>query len=246
MPSVFPAGSKLTWFGHSTFLFQTAGGKRILFDPFLTGNPACPPDKKDPGAVDLMLISHGHADHFSDAVAVAKRTNCTVAAIFEIVGYLGRNGVAAEKMQPMNKGGTIRLDDFGLSLTMTNAFHSNSIEGDGAAIYGGEPAGFVVAWDDGFRLYFAGDTCVFGDMALIAELYRPTVAFLPIGDRFTMGPREAAKAVSLLKSVAAVVPMHYGTFPALTGTPAALRQEIETIGAAAQVIVLAPGETREY
>jgi L-ascorbate metabolism protein UlaG (beta-lactamase superfamily) len=247
MASPLPPGSRLTWFGHSTFALRLPNGKRILFDPFLEGNPACPADSKDPGAVDLMLISHGHSDHFADALAVARRTNCTVAAIFEIVGHLAANGVPADKLQPMNKGGTVRLDDIGVSVTLTNAFHSNHIDGDsGAVIYAGEPAGFIVTLGDGFSLYFAGDTCVFGDMALIAELYRPRVAFLPIGDRFTMGPREAAKAVSLLSGVETVVPMHYATFPLLTGTPDGLKREMARIGATAEVLVLSPGETRTF
>jgi L-ascorbate metabolism protein UlaG (beta-lactamase superfamily) len=130
---------------------------------------------------------------------------------------------------------------------MTNAFHSNHIDGEGGAvIYGGEPAGFVVTLDSGFALYFAGDTCVFGDMALIAELYGPKTAFLPIGDRFTMGPREAAKAVTLLKGVEAVVPMHYATFPLLTGTPDALKRELAQSNTPAEVLVLSPGETRIF
>jgi L-ascorbate metabolism protein UlaG (beta-lactamase superfamily) len=251
MPFSLPEGMTLTWLGHSAFLVQTPRGKRILIDPWVRNNPACPQDKKDVGAVDLMLVTHGHFDHIEDAVPIARSTGCTVVGIYELAAWMIGKGVAAatedgktEIVFPMNKGGTLRLPDLGLSVTMVHADHSCGIKDGDQIIYGGEAVGYVVTLDEGFSFYHAGDTAVFSDMALIAELYQPRLALLPVGDRFVMSPREAARAVALLRGVEAVVPMHFGTFPALTGTPAAFREELEKAGAAVDVLEMKPGETR--
>jgi L-ascorbate metabolism protein UlaG (beta-lactamase superfamily) len=225
----------ITWLGHSTFLVRTPGGARVLFDPWLA-NPKCPEGWKKPKA-DLILASHGHFDHVDDLVRVARDTEAPVVGIFELCDWLGRKGV--QNLAPMNKGGS--LDILGLRVTMTDARHSSGYVDNGQMIYMGEPAGFVVRLEDGMTIYYAGDTCLFGDMALIAELYKPDIAFLPIGDRFTMDPVAAAKACELLR-VRLVVPMHWGTFPLLTGTPAALKKHLP---AGVQVLELEPGETSE-
>lgn len=243
MPFQLPQGVSLTWLGHATFLLKTAQGKRVLLDPFLTDNPSTPPDKKDPGPVDLILITHGHSDHVADAVDLAKRTGARMIANPEMTWHFNGKGVAPGQLLEMNKGGTVRLPDLGLSVTMTNAHHSSPIEDGTTITYGGEPAGYVVTLSDGFALYDAGDTCVFSDMGLIAELYRPTLALLPIGDNYTMGPREAAYAARFLSTVQAIIPMHYGTFPALTGTPAALTEELAKLGVEKEVLSLRPGDT---
>lgn len=239
-----PQGVKITWLGHSTFLVETPTGKRLLIDPFIQSSPVCPPDKKEVGAIDLMLITHGHGDHMADAVSIAQQSGCVIACIPEIAGFLQTKGVAGDKLDMMNKGGTIRPGGFGISVTMTNAFHSGGIQDGDTMLYGGEPSGFVVTLENGFAFYHAGDTSVFSDMSLIAELYHPRLAMLPIGDRFTMGPREAAKAVSFLKGVEAVIPMHFATFPMLTGTPEAFQNELKKVGSTVEVMTLAPGETR--
>jgi L-ascorbate metabolism protein UlaG (beta-lactamase superfamily) len=230
---------KLTWFGHATFMLESPGGKRILIDPFLTGNPSCPDDRRDPGDIDLMLISHGHADHTADAVELAtSKKPAAVVGIVELCGFLEGKGV--ENCIGMNKGGTHEVAP-GIRVTLTHAFHSSSIPDGDQNVYTGEPVGFIIELENGYRVYFAGDTCIFGDMALIGDLYRPELALLPIGDFFTMGPREAAKAIELL-GVTKVVPMHYGTFPLLTGTPERLRQEAAGVQGL-EVLDMQPGET---
>jgi L-ascorbate metabolism protein UlaG (beta-lactamase superfamily) len=224
---------QITWLGHSSFRLRTPGGKEILFDPWYTGNPAFP-EATRPKAADLILISHGHSDHITDAVAMGKATDATIVGIWEVTSWLGAKGV--KNLEPMNKGGTITAK--GLRITMTDARHSSSADKD--LTYLGEAAGFVVTLENGQTIYYAGDTSLFGDMKLIAELYKPDIAFLPIGDRFTMGPDTAAIAAQWL-GVKQVVPMHYGTFPLLTGTPHQLEQHLK--GKGIEVLTLQPGET---
>lgn len=228
----------ITWLGHSTFLLRTPGGKRLLFDPWLAKNPACPDAMKKPPKVDLILVSHGHGDHIEDLVLCARESGAPVVAMYELCEWLGRKGI--QNVAPMNKGGTMTVA--GLQVTMTDARHSSSFFDNGQMVYMGEPAGFVVRLEDGRSIYFAGDTSLFGDMRLIGELYSPEIAFLPIGDRFTMGPDTAAKACELLRP-RLVVPMHWGTFPLLTGTPADLKTRLA--GQGVDVLELRPGETAE-
>jgi L-ascorbate metabolism protein UlaG (beta-lactamase superfamily) len=228
----------ITWLGHSTFLMRTPGGARLLFDPWLAGNPSCPPSLRKPPKVDVILASHGHADHVGDLVVCARDSGATVVGIVELCDWLERKGL--QRLAPMNKGGSIELA--GLRITMTDARHSSGFFENGQMVYLGEPAGFVVRLEDGRHVYYAGDTCLFGDMRLIGEMYKPEIAFLPIGDRFTMDPAAAAKACEFL-GVKQVVPMHWGTFPVLTGTPAALKALVEPMGV--QVLELEPGETAQ-
>jgi len=226
-----------TWLGHATFVFRTPGGKRLLLDPWLETNPSTPDSLRKVGALDLMLITHGHSDHMADALVIGRSTGVAIVAPDELGAWLERKGLRS--VIRMNIGGTLRLGD--LSVTMVMAEHSSSVEDEGRPLYAGAAAGYVIIFEDGLTAYFAGDTSVFGDMRLIADLYRPTIAFLPIGDLFTMGPEQAAKACELLK-IKRVVPMHYGTFPALTGTPRRLRELVAPAGV--EVVELAPGETK--
>ncbi|MEP6537147.1 MAG: metal-dependent hydrolase [Bryobacteraceae bacterium] len=225
----------ITWLGHGTLQLELDNGEVILLDPWTQFNPSYPADHSF-GKIDTMVISHGHFDHIHDAVSLATKFSPQVVAIYEICHWLESKGV--KNCNGMNKGGTQKVGS--LSFTMTHAVHSCGILDDGKMIYGGEAAGYIIHLPDGRRIYFAGDTTVFSDMALIQELYQPHLAFLPIGDLFTMGPREAAAACRLLK-VAQVIPVHFGTFPALTGTPEALRELLK--GSTSSVWPLVPGKT---
>jgi L-ascorbate metabolism protein UlaG (beta-lactamase superfamily) len=226
----------ITWLGHATFLLKSPGGKRILFDPWVTGNPTSPESAKKLGALDLMLITHGHSDHTGDAVPIGRSSGAHVVAPYEVAVWLRKKGL--QHVTGMNPGGTVELH--GLSITMVPAMHSSSVEEDGKIVYLGVATGYVVTFENGLTIYYSGDTSIFGDMRLIGEMYRPQIAFLCIGDLYTMGPEQAAKACELL-GVKQVVPMHYGTFPALTGTPARLRDLVAARGV--QVLDLKPGET---
>jgi L-ascorbate metabolism protein UlaG (beta-lactamase superfamily) len=228
----------ITWLGHSTFIVRTPGGTRIIFDPWVSTNPSTPETAKKVTDIDLMLVTHGHSDHTGDAVSIARATNAQVVAPFELSVILQNKGL--KNVVGMNTGGTLQTR--GLSVTMVQAFHSSSFDDGGQTQYAGAATGYVVRLEDGFTFYFAGDTAVFGDMRLIRDMYHPSLAFLPIGDLFTMGPEQAAVACDLL-GVTQVVPMHYGTFPLLTGTPARLRELVG--GKGVEVLDLKPGETTE-
>jgi L-ascorbate metabolism protein UlaG (beta-lactamase superfamily) len=229
---------QITWLGHGTFQFRLNSGQTILMDPWLDGNPAHPKGHVIE-RVDTICISHGHFDHIHDAVPLAKKFDPEVVAIFETAHWLESKGVA--KTRPMNKGGSQKIGD--VTITMTHAVHSCGILDDGKIIYGGEAAGYVLRLPDDRALYFAGDTNVFSDMELIQQLYRPELVFLPIGDLFTMSPREAALACRMLRP-ARVIPMHFGTFPPLTGRPEQLRERIA--GLETEIWALEPGKTVEW
>jgi L-ascorbate metabolism protein UlaG (beta-lactamase superfamily) len=229
------AALSITWYGHATFVLTTPGGKRIVFDPWLTGNPKTPAGAKIDKA-DVICVSHGHSDHSGDVVAVARATNAPVVAVYELANWFQGKGL--KEVIGMGIGGTVVVK--GLRISMTSAVHTSSIEEDGKVHYVGLATGFVVRMEDGRAIYFAGDTSLFGDMRLIRELHAPEIAFLPIGDHYTMDPVAAAQACEML-GVRQVVPMHYGTFPVLTGTPDALKKLVEPMGV--DVLVLKPGET---
>jgi L-ascorbate metabolism protein UlaG (beta-lactamase superfamily) len=230
---------KITWLGHAAFLIESPQGTRIAIDPFSKNNPKFPKGFAF-GKVDVIAATHAHSDHFGeDAIELAKQTQATVIGIFELALHAAAQGVG--KTSGMNKGGHQSIG--GVEFRMVGADHSSGASPDDReASYAGEPCGYVMTFEDGFRVYHAGDTNVFTDMALIGELYALDLALLPIGDFYTMGPREAAKACELLR-VPRVIPMHWGTFPVLTGTPALLREELKKRALATEVIELAPGDS---
>jgi L-ascorbate metabolism protein UlaG (beta-lactamase superfamily) len=228
-------GTRITWLGHSTVLIQTAQGTTILIDPFIEHNPKYPKGYKLPEKIDYVLLTHGHGDHISDAVPVATKHGSTVAAIVELAGYIESKGV--KNTVGFNIGGTIQCKE--VAVSMVEATHTSSAQDEKGIHNVGVPAGFVLTIADGPVLYHAGDTSVFGDMKLIAELYHPEVAMIPIGGFYTMGPKEAALAVKFLQPKM-VLPLHFGTFPPLTGTPKELAALIDP---KIEVIERAPGET---
>ena len=228
-------GTRITWLGHATVLVTTAMGTNILIDPFITGNPKFPNGYELPAKIPYILLTHGHGDHISDAVPVAKKHGSKVVAIYELADYIGGQGVS--DTMGLNLGGTAQLDD--VAASMVEARHSSGAQDQQGTHYVGVATGFVLSIAGGPVLYHAGDTTVFGDMALIRDVYHPEVAMLPIGGFYTMGPKEAAVAVRLL-GVKTVLPLHFGTFPPLTGTPKELAGLVD---AGVEVVDWSPGDT---
>jgi len=222
-------GTRITWHGHACVEVVSERGTRILVDPWF-GNPTSTRSADSVDACDVLLVTHGHGDHLGEAVAIAQRTKPAWPTIHEMSLWLDRQlQDGRERVVGFNKGGTV--DAGGVKVTMVSAVHSagNWSDALGVPVYLGDPAGYVVELENGFRFYHAGDTTVFGDMRLIGDLYHPDLAMLPIGGHYTMGPREAALAVELL-GVPDVMPIHYGTFPILAGTPDELRSELASRG----------------
>ena len=231
-------GIEITWMGHAAFQLTSAEGVVIWIDPWLK-NPKSPisPEKVQKG--DIILISHGHFDHIGDAVTIAQKTGAVIVSNFEITRYLAAQGVLEKQLIGMNISGTVQIK--GITITMVTAVHSSGISRENEMIEGGHAAGFVVTFPDGFRIYHTGDTGLFGDMKLIRQLYSPDVMLVCIGDHFTMGPREAAVAVEMVKP-RWVIPMHYGTFPLLKGSPEDFRKALSA-QLRGRLIVTVPGKT---
>jgi L-ascorbate metabolism protein UlaG (beta-lactamase superfamily) len=225
---------RITWLGHATVLIQTAAGTNILIDPFIEQNPKYPKGFVLPSKIQYILLTHGHGDHISDAVPVAQKHGSTVVAIYELAAYIGARGAA--NTIGMNLGGTVQLNE--VAATMVEAKHSAAAQDEKGTHYAGVATGFVLTIEGGPVLYHSGDTAVFGDMKLIHDLYEPTVVMLPIGGHYTMGPKEAALAVRLL-APQVVLPLHFGTFPPLIGTP---RDLVALVDAGVKVVDWNPGD----
>ncbi len=224
---------RITWLGHSAFL--VAGKDRILVDPFLTGNPmaSTTADKVD---CDIICVTHGHGDHLGDTIDIARRTGASIASIIEMSDWLEKCGV---KSVGFNIGGTARIRE--TSITLVPAFHSSSIGAPGLEFSAAMPVGVVI--DSGKVVYHAGDTSVFSDMKLIGQLYRPIVAMLPIGGFFTMDPKQAAMATSLIRPKV-VIPMHYGTWPPIAQDPKEFEKLVRR-SSKTKVTVMEPGGSLE-
>jgi L-ascorbate metabolism protein UlaG (beta-lactamase superfamily) len=224
---------QLTWLGHSAFHLDIAG-RSVLLDPFWTGNPKHPQGFEDRlGRADFIVLTHGHSDHLGDSARLAQKYDATVVAMFEIVSYLGGQGV--DKAEPMNIGGTVQRD--GLSFSMVNALHSSAMIEDGRPVTMGDPAGFVIKGEDK-SVYHAGDTEIFSDMALIQRIHRPKIGLIPMGDRFTMGPETAAMACNEFLDLEVIVPIHWGTFDLLSGDP----EKFKSLVRRGRVEILEPGK----
>jgi L-ascorbate metabolism protein UlaG (beta-lactamase superfamily) len=235
-------GVTITWVGHGTFHLTTPEGNGVLIDAWVDTNPACPEPLKAKVREGLaaIFLTHGHFDHIADIAAIARDTGCTIACQFDLQPYLESKGVASDKIVGFNKGGSVSVAD--IRATMTNAHHSSSIVDNGTIVALGTSAGFVLRFSNGFSIYHTGDTSVTMDMQIIGDLYRPDLTILPIGDHFTMDPRQAGYALKLIRSRYAI-PEHFATFPLLSGTPEALESACREFGVDTTVIALKPGES---
>ncbi len=255
-PQPKPAGSKIEvlWLGQSAIRLTTVGGKVIVIDPFLTKNPKTPPAYKDLealGKVDLLLVTHAHQDHLGDAPALAKKHRAPMYAPAGLCQSLVTLGVLPADLAPrMNKSGTIAPLGPGIRITMVRAEHSSELvwhnpktDQDETHV-GGEPVGFVLELENGFRIYHMGDTGLFGDMRLIGERYRPDLLLIPIGGHFVMDPQDAAFAARDLLKAKFAIPFHYGTNPMLKGTPEEFTRALGD--APIKVLALQPGEKATF
>lgn len=230
------AAPEVLWLGHATVRITSVDGKVIVIDPFLTANPKTPAKYKkleSLGNVDLILVTHGHTDHIADLSALAKLTGAKVVANAELVRQMAAMGLLdKDKIIAMNKSGTVTPLGERVKVHMVGADHSSSLDvakltGEGNGLLdAGAPVGYVIELENGYKIYHSGDTGVFGDMALIGKLHAPDLALVCIGGHFTMGPEGAAYAVAELIKPEKVIPIHYGTFPVLEGTPAELKRAL--------------------
>jgi L-ascorbate metabolism protein UlaG (beta-lactamase superfamily) len=242
--------TELLWLGQSAMRITTPSGKVIMLDPWLTTNPKTPEGYKNLdaiGKIDLILVTHGHGDHLGDAPALAKKHNVPMWGPAGMNQSLQTLGVLSPELAPrMNKGGTITpFQNVNIRITMVHAEHSSELvlpnaQGKPETHVGGEPVGFIIELENGFRIYHMGDTGLFGDMALIGRLYKPDLILIPIGGHFVMDPKDAAYATNEWLKPKSAIPVHYGTIPQLRGTPEEYKKALGSSSTA--VITMNPGE----
>jgi L-ascorbate metabolism protein UlaG (beta-lactamase superfamily) len=233
----------IAWLGHGTFHITTPGGKKLLIDAWVDTNPVCPDEWKariKHEGLDAILVTHGHFDHLADLLSLATLTDAKIVCMFDLVSWLAAQGVDESRLVGFNKGGTVEVA--GVRATMTTAEHSSTYNDNGTIVAMGEAVGYVLRMENGFTIYHTGDTAVTYDMLIVGDLYQPDLTILPIGDWFTMDPRQAAYALKLIRSKQAI-PGHYGTFPILSGTPEKLREHLEEFNVQCEVIDLKPGQS---
>ncbi len=241
------------WLGQSAMRITTVAGKVIVIDPYITGNPKTPPQYKNLdvlGKVDLILVTHAHGDHFADAPALAKKNNAPIYSAAGMGNTIVTLGIVPAELAPrMQKGGTITPFP-NVKITMVHAEHSselvwkNPATGKDETHFGGEPVGFIIELENGFKIYHMGDTGLFGDMKLIGDYYKPDLIMIPIGGHFTMDPRDAAKATAEFLQPKYAIPMHYGTYPILRGTP---KEYMDALGSyPVKVFPINPGDKLRF